>query len=541
MINSHRYFFRIMIMSKFSPTAFLTKQAAWLIYFSLIGLYAFSLWALVQHQQAESFFSWQEMGHILAYSSYQALLSALISTGLGILLAKAFFYIDFKGKALLYNAIQFVWALPSLVIIFAVIGIWGNSGWLAQLWQTFGFSWQFNVYGLQGILIAHCLLNIPLVTKYSLSALMQIPSSQYQLAAQLNLTGWAYFQIVELPALKRLLPYVFMTVFLICFTSFPIVLMLGGSPKYSTLEVAIYQAVSFEFDFAKAVKLIAVQLVVGISLQVILFLVSQRAFQTKLETLSIDIWKPKAQGFTKAILQSLLWLQSLLIILPLVSVIWAGITVSNFIERLLNPLLWEAVFFSTMLSLIASLTALSISYFIALEARKLLYQQKKLRYALLSSAVTYPLILPVFLLAVGLFLLLKNMELSTVQLLWLVGLCNGMTLLPFIYPLLFAPLWQTLTTQDKLAKSLGLSGFQRWWIAEKHYLIRPFAQAFALAMSASLGSFAVIAFFGSPDFSSLPYLLYQQLGSYRTEDAAVTAFILMLFTFLPFLLTRTKA
>ncbi|MDY5107480.1 MAG: thiamine/thiamine pyrophosphate ABC transporter permease ThiP, partial [Actinobacillus minor] len=135
-------------MSKFSPTAFLTKQAAWLIYFSLIGLYAFSLWALVQHQQAESFFSWQEMGHILAYSSSQALLSALISTGLGILLAKAFFYIDFKGKALLYNAIQFVWALPSLVIIFAVIGIWGNSGWLAQLWQAFSFSWQFNVYGL---------------------------------------------------------------------------------------------------------------------------------------------------------------------------------------------------------------------------------------------------------------------------------------------------------------------------------------------------------------------------------------------------------
>ncbi|KIE90027.1 putative thiamine transporter [Actinobacillus pleuropneumoniae] len=75
---------------------------------------------------------------------------------------------------------------------------------------------------------------------------------------------------------------------------------------------------------------------------------------------------------------------------------------------------------------------------------------------------------------------------------------------------------------------------------EKNYLIRPLIGAFALAMSSSLGSFAVIAFFGSPDFSSLPYLLYQQLGSYRTEDAAVTALVLMLFTLLPFLFIAQK-
>ena len=92
-----------------------------------------------------------------------------------------------------------------------------------------------------------------------------------------------------------------------------------------------------------------------------------------------------------------------------------------------------------------------------------------------------------------------------------------------------------LTAQDKLARSLGLQGFTRWWIVEKGYLLKPLRNAFALAMSASLGSFAVIAFFGSPDFSTLPYLLYQQLGSYRTEDAAVTALVLMLFALLPFL------
>lgn len=101
-------------------------------------------------------------------------------------------------------------------------------------------------------------------------------------------------------------------------------------------------------------------------------------------------------------------------------------------------------------------------------------------------------------------------------------------------------MWNSLTAHDKLAQSLGLSGWKRWWIVEKNLLIRPLAVAFALAMSSSLGSFAVIAFFGNRDFSSLPYLLYQQLGSYRTEDAAVTALVLMLFALLPFLSIKEK-
>ena len=148
--------------------------------------------------------------------------------------------------------------------------------------------------------------------------------------------------------------------------------------------------------------------------------------------------------------------------------------------------------------------------------------------------------MPVFMLAVGLFLLLMDYELNQLELLLLVGICNGLMLLPYIYRLIFSAMWQALITQDKLARSLGLTGLRRWWIVERVYLMRPLRNAFALAMSSSLGSFSVIAFFGSPDFSTLPYLLYQQLGSYRMEDAAVTALVLMLLAFLPFMLIEQK-
>ena len=535
------YILEIITYLEFKMLRQLTKYSAWLTYFTILLLYIFSLWALFEHRYDETFWSIADITHILKYSLIQASLSAFLSLLCGLLLARSFFYLQFKGKNLLYKLLSFAWALPSLVVIFAVIGVWGNSGWVANWLNYFNIEWHFSLYGLQGILLAHLFFNIPLVAKYCLEGLNLIPSHQYQLAAQLNLTRLNYFRIVEFPILKAILPYAFSTVFLVCFTSFPIVLMLGGGPKYSTLEVAIYQAVTFEFDFAKAVWLILAQVVIGILLLVLMDFTTKRAFKQTKNALPVDyIWKPIPKGLNKVGLYLPLIAVSLMILLPLANTLWQGVSVSNFLARLLNQQLWEAALFSLLLSLIASVYVIVIAYLIALEARQLAYRNQKFKQSLLASVSIYPIIMPIFMLAVGLFLLLIEYELTTLQLLFLVGICNGLTLLPYIYRLIFSAMWQVLISHDKLAISLGLTGFTRWWIVEKNYLIRPLRNAFALAMSSSLGSFSVIAFFGSPDFSTLPYLLYQQLGSYRTEDASLTALVLMLFAFFPFMLIEQK-
>lgn len=520
--------------------SYFTRTSAWGLYLAIMALYGFSLWALFAYRAESSAWSLAETWRIVQHSVGQAFLSAALTTIFGLLTARSFFYLSFKGKSLLYKLIAFAWALPSLVVIFALIGVWGNHGWLAQLLAFFDIEWQFSLYGLHGIVLAHLFLNIPLMMKYVLEGLNLIPSHQHQLAAQLALKGWDYFRIVEFPVLKGILPYAFMTVFLLCFTSFPIVLMLGGSPKYSTLEVAIYQAVTFEFDFAKAIKLIVVQMVIGLLLQLFMDLATRNAFEkTKQKKVSVEIWRSNLNGVPAVWAGSLIFLVALLIILPMLSVVWHGVTALN-AERLASPELWNALLFSLLMSLISSFSVIAMAYLIALETRRLAYDRKTKLQRLLAGVTTYPLILPIFLLAVGLFLLFMDIELQVWQLLLLVGVCNGLTLLPFIYRLIFSAVWQALISHDKLARSLGLSGFKRWWIVEKNQLIRPLAQAFALSMSAGLGSFSVIAFFGSPDFSTLPYLLYQQLGSYRTEEAAVTALLFMLCALLPFLFISQK-
>lgn len=521
-------------------SAKLRRCSAWSLYIAIIALYTFSLWGLFDHRADETFWSWAETWRIVRYSLWQALLSAVLATLLGVLTARSFFYLSFKGKTFLYKSLAFVWSLPALIVIFALIGVWGNSGWMAQIWRWLGGEWDFSLYGLHGIIFAHLFLNIPLVMKYCLEGLSLIPSSSHQLAAQLNLNGWYYFRIVEWPVLSGILPYAFGTVFLLCFTSFPIVLMLGGGPKYSTLEVAIYQAVTFEFDFAKAVILILVQVVIGLFLQLLMLWASHRSFKQQRSKAVVDtIWRTEPQGFKRAFSYLFLMIICTMIFLPLLSVILSGISALNW-QRLLATDLIQAIGFSLSLAIVSGITAVGISYLLALEHRQFVYHQQRFWQSLFSSVITFPLILPVFLLSVGLFLLLMEHNLSQSQLIVLIGICNGLTLLPFVYHLIFSAVWQSLKTYDKLAKSLGLTGLKRWWIVEKNILIRPLVHAFALSLSASLGSFTIIAFFGRPDFTTLPYLLYQQLGSYRTQEASVTALLLLLCSLLPFWVAKQK-
>src|SRR3712207_713561 len=87
----------------------LSKILSWSIYFAIVAVYTFSFIALINYQQNDSEWKILDVIPILKYSVLQAGLSAILSTLLGILLARSFFYLNFRGKAFLYKIISFVW------------------------------------------------------------------------------------------------------------------------------------------------------------------------------------------------------------------------------------------------------------------------------------------------------------------------------------------------------------------------------------------------------------------------------------------------
>jgi thiamine transport system permease protein len=62
-------------------------------------------------------------------------------------------------------------------------------------------------------------------------------------------------------------------------------------------------------------------------------------------------------------------------------------------------------------------------------------------------------------------------------------------------------------------------------------LARPFAVALAFALVLSVGDLGAAALFGAYDLVTLPVLILNLMGSYRTDDAAGVALLLGVFVF----------
>ena len=78
----------------------------------------------------------------------------------------------------------------------------------------------------------------------------------------LGASRWRAFRAVTLPALRPAIAAAAAIVFLFTFTSFGVILILGG-PRYATLETEIYRQTAQLLDLPLAAALTVVQLVAG--------------------------------------------------------------------------------------------------------------------------------------------------------------------------------------------------------------------------------------------------------------------------------------
>ena len=491
-------------------------------------LYGFAMRAVLAQGtefQWQQFFSDSYLHHVIAFSFGQALLSALLSLFFGVLLARAFYYVEFVGRAFLLKIMSLTFVLPVLVAIFGLIGIYGASGWIAQFFHFFDRTWTGSIYGLSGILIAHLFFNIPLATKLFLQSLESIPYEQHQLAAQLNIRGWRFVRLVEWYALRRQILPTFSLIFMLCFTSFTVVLTLGGGPQYTTLETAIYQAILFEFDLPKAAIFALLQFVFCL----LLFTFSSLFNNASQTTLSSPYrWLSPSKSAVKIFHVFLLGVFVCFMLSPLLNILFSALTSGKWLTAWHNPQLWKALTYSLTIAPASALLALLMAVALLLLSRRLqwLYYVKTAQFILNAGMVI--LAIPILVLAMGLFLLLRDVDFSNAHLFAIVVACNALSAMPFVLRILTEPFNNNMLYYERLCNSLGIVGWQRFRLIEWHSLRTPINYALALAFALSLGDFTAIALFGNQEFTSLPHLLYQQLGSYRHQEAAVTAGILLL-------------
>jgi ABC-type Fe3+ transport system permease subunit len=196
---------------------------------------------------------------ILGFTFWQAILS----TGLTLLfgLPGAYLLARYRlwGKNLILAMTGVSFVLPTLVVATAFNAILGPRGWAnLLLMQSFRLDQPpvhfVNTFG--AILVAHVFYNTTIVLRLVGDFWAHLDPRLGQAARVLGANGWQTLRRVSLPLLMPALASASLLVFIFDFTSFGVILVLGG-PRFATLEVEIYnQTISlFNLPLAAALSL----------------------------------------------------------------------------------------------------------------------------------------------------------------------------------------------------------------------------------------------------------------------------------------------
>ncbi|WP_216330366.1 thiamine/thiamine pyrophosphate ABC transporter permease ThiP [Rhizobium sp. X9] len=467
---------------------------------------------------------------ILRFTLYQATLSTVLSILLGLPVALALSRRqDFPGRIWIIRLMAVPMGLPVIVGAFGIIAIWGRQGVLNTALVFAGADEPFSIYGLSGILIAHVFFNLPLAVRLMLAGLERIPGEYWRMAASLGMGPVAVFRFIEWPTVSRLVPGIAGLVFMLCATSFTLVLLLGGGPAATTLEVTIYQALRFDFDPQRAIALSVLQIALtAILLGLLAFLPSPEA---EIASLGRPLRRFDGKGAGARLWDGMAIAFAVLLIgLPLVAITVSGLGAD--LTRLLSASIFLRAAATSLAIALLSATLVVLCCFAIINARQAVasgrHAARPLRFLsnTLGAGSSLVLLVPPVVLGSGWFLLLRVFGDVSFYAPVLVALINMLMALPLAMRVLEPAFTSHFLRTSRLSASLGLQGLTRLRFADLPVLRRPLLMAFSFAMALSLGDLGAVALFGSESFVTLPWLVYSNMGSYRTNDAAGYAFIL---------------
>lgn len=458
------------------------------------------------------------------FTLLQAALSSGLSCVLAVPVARALARRHFAGRGALISLMGAPFLLPVIVAVLGLLAVFGRSGVASDALALAGLA-PLSIYGMHGVVLAHVFLNLPLVTRMLLMGWQAIPAERFRLASSLGMSQGALLRHIEVPMLRAVLPGAAVVVFTICLASFAVALTLGGGPAATTVELAIYQALRFDYDPARAATLAVIQFALGAGAVACgWWALGGGGFGAGMGR-RVEMATPG--GWRRAVDALALVLAALFLLVPLGAVVWRGIPGLADLPAGMGAALLRSVGVALASTGVTTGAALVLALAVA---------RKAAGAGLFDAVATLPLAVSGLVLGTGLFLTLQPVVRPETLALPVTVLVNALLSLPYAYRLLLPEARALYTDYDRLAQSLSLRGMARLRWVTLPRLARPLGFGAGVAAALSMGDLGVITLFAGDSGATLPLYVHRLMGAYRIEAAAAAALVLVVASFALFAL-----
>lgn len=487
--------------------------------------------------------------NVLLFTFYQAALSTLLTLLLGLPAAYLFARYEFRGKSLLRALTAVPFMLPTVVVAAGFSALLGPRGLLHSLFplSTFHFTGT-----LTAILIAHVFYNTTIMIRMVGNALSSLDPRLEAAARSLGADPIRVWWNVTFPLLRPSLLASSLLVFLFDFTSFGVVLLLGGS-QFATLEVEIYLRVLRLPNLPLAALLSVIQLICTILFSILYSHFARRVTQTAPRSAASNLRKP-ATLREKFIVSTFILLLSAFFLLPLSALpfrsffrleadrgqrdeVQYGFTTDYYTELFVNRR--GSVFYvppirATLNSLGYAGATVALSLLMGFPAAFALAKPTRLE-RILDPLILLPLGSSAVMLGLG-FVLTYGAWLTSP---WLIPFAHTLVALPFVIRALQPAIASIPERLRQAASSLGASPLEVWKNIDLPILRRATLSAATFAFTISLGEFGATLLISRPEYPTIPVAIERfllQPGGLNYGQAMAMATILMLLTLIGILL-----
>jgi thiamine transport system permease protein len=454
--------------------------------------------------------------HVIWFTLWQATVSTALTLAIGLPIAFVVSRFAFRGRAALEALVVVPFVLPTVVVGMAFSGLRGS---------------------LVAILAAHVFFNVAVVVLVVGAAWATIDPALEDAAEELGASGWRRVTRVLLPLARPAIVTATTLVFLFTFTSFGVILLLGG-PGQSTIEVEIFQRTSQQLDLSAAAVLAMVQLVfVGALLTADAVLASRRPVATT--PVEPAPRQPRTAG-ERAFGAVVILAALALVVLPLWRLVRRsltgvnGLTVANYLhigegrrggvfEISPGAAIWTSVRTAAVAAVIALAIGGLVSIGVALGARS----------RGVWAIVALPLGVSAVTLGFGYVVAFDRAPLDLRGSPWLVPLAQALVALPFVVRIVAPALAAGQSSLGESAAALGASP----WRAIRDVTLPASAGAIrtaaVFAFVVALGEFGATAFLARADRPTVPVAIARLLGqpgSASIGQASALAVILLVVT-----------